>query len=437
MNLWIKLKNETSHGYVKNYLCKMIVFSFRNRISERSVLFHCDKRWKGSSSLKKVATMKRKNWPLFCTVVGFMSTKKMNRERYRRKGLKARWVGYRKNVKRYGGFVHTKDERYLKIPFEEDEESYLSRLPREVFMNVFYKACAGEQEEYRRLLYKEIRGLKVCPNLGWVRFVHVLIQPQLPFKSPYPPQWKPVENKRFRMIYKMLNAQRCTTKCSHYHRVIDHHLSVGLSSAAYRLLNPPLGEEASPEIRRVRMKNIMDEGFDRICRFRFLITQKKMTVGKRNVKRMGYVNPTICSLYDLLHRIFEQTAIFYDRARTYKLNPVDFCSCWDVVVWICIIWRKRHWGREMFPLMWSFLSLLWKQLHVSVECDYANVMTFLLFSSRWRIMDVWTDGRTAAAGTENSFYETFQLLCLPWTIWLFHVLCVLDSDWIEFCIRIK
>ena len=46
---------------------------------------------------------------------------------------------------------YLRDKRYLRIPFEEDKENYLSRLPRELFLKVMNKACAGEQEEYRRL----------------------------------------------------------------------------------------------------------------------------------------------------------------------------------------------------------------------------------------------------------------------------------------------
>ena len=58
--------------------------------------------------------------------------------------------------------AYLRDDRYLKIPFEEDRENYLNRLPRELFMKIMFKACAGEQEEYRRLLCMEIRNLLVC-----------------------------------------------------------------------------------------------------------------------------------------------------------------------------------------------------------------------------------------------------------------------------------
>ena len=45
-------------------------------------------------------------------------------------------VEMRKSMKRYGGISHLRDERCLKILFEEDKENYLSRLPREVFLKV-------------------------------------------------------------------------------------------------------------------------------------------------------------------------------------------------------------------------------------------------------------------------------------------------------------
>lgn len=166
-------------------------------------------------------------------------------------------VEMRKTVKRYGGISHLRDERYLKILFEEDKENYLSRLPREVFMKVMYKACAGEQEEYRRLLCKEIHSLPVCPNIGWIRLVTISVDGMLLLKPVYPPIWKLAKNNNFDMIHRMANCGRRTTRCSHCHRVINHHLSVGLSSVIYRLLNPPLGEGTDTDIQLVRMKNVM------------------------------------------------------------------------------------------------------------------------------------------------------------------------------------
>lgn len=188
-------------------------------------------------------------------------------------------------------------------------------------------ASAGKQEEYRRLLCK-IRKLSVWPNVGWVRFVTVPIAGMLPLKAPYPPAWKPGRKRNFNMIYQMPNrGERTTTKCGHCHRVIDHHLSVGLSSAVYRPLNPPLGEETTPDIQCQRMKNVMDEG---ICQvFHFIITQNKMPTGKHNAHRMSLVNPALISRNHLLNRIafIERTANFYERACTNKFNPIDFCSC--------------------------------------------------------------------------------------------------------------
>lgn len=69
----------------------------------------------------------------------------------------------------------------------------------------------------------------------------------------------------------------------------------------YRLLNPPLGEGTDTDIQLVRTKNIMDEGIDRICRF--LMTQNKMPGSKRNVQRMGYVNPSINTLDQMINRM--------------------------------------------------------------------------------------------------------------------------------------
>ena len=144
-----------------------------------------------------------------------------------------------KTVKRYQGFSHAKDLRYLKIPFENDRDNYLSVLPKELFLNIFYKACTSEHEEYQHLLCKEIRRLLVCPNTGWVRLVTTALVATQPLKSIYPPSWKPVRKKNFDMIHKTPNVGR-TTNCSHYHPIIDYHLSVGLSIAVYCLICPPL-----------------------------------------------------------------------------------------------------------------------------------------------------------------------------------------------------
>ena len=87
------------------------------------------------------------------------------------KKIESSLAGMPKTVKRYQGFSHAKDLRYLKIPFENDRDNYLSVLPKELFLSIFYKACISEHEEYQRLLCKEIRRLPVCPNTGWVHLV--------------------------------------------------------------------------------------------------------------------------------------------------------------------------------------------------------------------------------------------------------------------------
>ena len=103
------------------------------------------------------------------------------------------------------------------------------------------------------------------------------------------------------MIHKTPNVGR-TTNCSHCHRIIDHHLSVALSIAVNRLLCPPLEEETTDEIKNARTKIVMDEGIFRICHF--VITQRSLPTGKRNCQRMGFVNPAIRTLYQLLDTIF-------------------------------------------------------------------------------------------------------------------------------------
>ena len=72
---------------------------------------------------------------------------------------------------------------------------------------------------------------------------------------------------------------------------MDHHLSVGLSSAVYRLLHPsppPIDEESTPKIRQAQMKIVIDEGIIRICRY--IVLQNWIPVGRRSIHRMGFVN---------------------------------------------------------------------------------------------------------------------------------------------------
>lgn len=115
-------------------------------------------------------------------------------------------------------------------------------------------------------------------------------------KKPYPPVWKPVRRKTFNMIFEMPYPSERSTCCCHCHKIIDHHLSVDLSPAVYRLLNPPLGEETTPDILRKRMKNVMDAGISRILQF--IITQNNIKVGTRNCQRMGYANRALVTYRD-------------------------------------------------------------------------------------------------------------------------------------------
>ena len=69
--------------------------------------------------------------------------------------------------------------------------------------------------------------------------------------------------------------------------IMDHHLLVGLNSAVYRLLHPPIDEESTPEIRQTRMKIVMDEGIIRICRY--IVLKNRIPVGRRSIHRMGFV----------------------------------------------------------------------------------------------------------------------------------------------------
>ena len=87
------------------------------------------------------------------------------------KKIESPLAGTPKTEKGYQGFSHTKDLWYLKIPLENDRENYLILLPNVLFLNIFYKACISEHEEYQCLLCKEIRRLPVCPNTGWVHLV--------------------------------------------------------------------------------------------------------------------------------------------------------------------------------------------------------------------------------------------------------------------------
>ena len=65
--------------------------------------------------------------------------------------------------------AYLRDDRYLRIPYEYDPTNRLTKLPKElfmIFMKIMYKACAGEEADYRHLLCCEIRKLPVCPKPG-------------------------------------------------------------------------------------------------------------------------------------------------------------------------------------------------------------------------------------------------------------------------------
>ena len=153
------------------------------------------------------------------------------------------------------------------------------------------------------------------------------------------------------MIHKTPNVGR-TTNCSHRHCIIDHHLSMGLSIAVYRLLCPPLKEEATDEIKNARMTMVMDEGIFRICHF--AITQRSLPTGKCNCQRMDFVNPAIRMLYQLPDRksFIERTAIFCDTAHTNVLNPDCFCSC----RWNAQVWTSKFWGKKFHLVKGLFFS---------------------------------------------------------------------------------
>ena len=131
--------------------------------------------------------------------------------------------------------------------------------------------------------------------------MEVAVHPVLKASSVYLPQWTPFKKREFNLVYVMPRAINRSSSCSHCHRIMDHHLSVGLSSAVYRLLHPPIDEESTPEIRQARMKIVMDEGIIRICRY--IVLQNRIPVGRRSIHRMGFVNNRSKTLEKVLQRL--------------------------------------------------------------------------------------------------------------------------------------
>ena len=158
--------------------------------------------------------------------------------------------------------AYFRDDRYFKIPCEYDPTNRLTKLPKELFMKIMYKAFAGEEADNRNLLCHEIRKLPVSPKTQWVRCFSRAKQELMPLNRPYPSVWRASICDSFKMIYQMPNPEPRTTCCSRCRKIIDHHLSVGLSTALYRLLHPPLGEEMIPELLQKRMKDVMCRCFE-------------------------------------------------------------------------------------------------------------------------------------------------------------------------------
>ena len=134
----------------------------------------------------------------------------------------------------------------------------------------------------------QLRQLLLCPLKEWIREMEVVVHPVLKGRLVYPPQWTPFKKREFNQVYTTPWAINRSSSCSHCHHIMDHHLSVGLSSAVYRLLHPPFDEESTPEIRQAQTKIVMDEGIIRICRY--IVLQNCIPVGRRSIHRMGFVN---------------------------------------------------------------------------------------------------------------------------------------------------
>ena len=169
-----------------------------------------------------------------------------NVEKHRRKTTKVKHESVndsekshvmRMHIKEYAAIVST-DERYLCMPFEPEKGSYLSLLSHELCLKIFWKACAGENYDRMSYVCHQLRQLPLCPLTEWIREMEVAVHPVLKARSVYPPQWTPFKKREFNQVYTMPRAINRSSSCSHCHHIMDHHLSVGLSSAVYRLLHP-------------------------------------------------------------------------------------------------------------------------------------------------------------------------------------------------------
>ena len=125
------------------------------------------------------------------------------------------------------------------------------------------------QEEFRFRVRQHIRNLPFCPRTEWVSASLVSFPDTIPLNSPsFPPVWKLGKLKNLKMIYQLHRPPIRSSGCHHCHRIVDHHLSMGLSSAIYRVMNPPWGEETTREITQARMEK-----------------KERMSSGKRKQKK--------------------------------------------------------------------------------------------------------------------------------------------------------
>lgn len=120
-------------------------------------------------------------------------------------------------------------------------------------MKIMYQTVASVQEEFRFRVRQQTRNLPFCPRTEWVSASLVSFADTIPLNSPsFPPVWKLRKLKNLKMIYQLHRPPIRSSGCHHCHRIVDHRLSVGLSSAIYRVMNPPRGEETTREITQAR-----------------------------------------------------------------------------------------------------------------------------------------------------------------------------------------
>lgn len=102
------------------------------------------------------------------------------------------------------------------------------------------------------------------------------------------------------------------------------------------------------------------------------------------------------SMFFLISLRFIIVSFYYERVRPFQLLRKCYRLKWHHLK------KKYHWGKGMLPVMWSFLTFCWKKL-LWYYFDKS-----LLFSSCWYNVVVWTNGKTRAAWTENSFWDFFK-----------------------------